>query len=80
MTVIVEDLEWFTIKSNLITYIEAFVKLYNRKNRGQVYKMYRIIELEKWCNLIAKYLYNLGTYSIIEISSILRITHVIFRD
>lgn len=37
----------FIVKDKLITYIEACVELYKYKNLGQVYEIYKIVELEK---------------------------------
>ena len=72
--------EQFTTKGKPITYIKVFLKLYNWKNHGHVYKIYAIVELEKWWALTAKNPCNLGAYCIVEISSILRKTHIILRD
>ncbi len=72
--------EKFTDKSKLITYIRAFVKLYNWRNHGQVYEIYRMIELEKMRTSTAKYPRNLGAPRIVEISSILRSAHIVLRD
>lgn len=80
LTVTIADSERFTAKNNLIIYIEAFAKLYNQKICRQIYKIYKIIELKKWQNFIAKYPYNLGAYYIIEIFSILHNIHVISWD
>ena len=44
---IVADLKWFTAKSKPITYIRAFVELYNKRNLRQVHEIHRIIKLEK---------------------------------
>lgn len=61
-------LEWFTNKNKLIIYIGAFVKLYNWRNRGKVYKIYEIIELEKMRVSTAKYPRNLNLHFIGNIS------------
>ncbi len=74
------DLEWFTLKGKPVTYTEVFVELYNWRNHGQVYEIHEIIELEKMYALIAKNSCNLGAYWIIQISSVLCNTHVVFRD
>ena len=76
----IADLEQFISKDKPVTYTKAFVKLYNWKNRGQVYKIYRIIELEKMHALTAKNPCNLNANQIIEISLVLRNTHIILRD
>lgn len=80
LIIIIADLEQFIDKSKFITYNEIFIKLYYQKNRRQVHKIYGIIELKKWHFLTAKYLYNLGGYCIIEISSILHNIYIVPRD
>ena len=80
MIVTVVDPKQFIDKSKLITYIRAFVKLYNWENCKQVYETHRIVELEKICTSIAKYPCNLNAYCIIEIFSILRSTYVIPKN
>lgn len=77
---IVADLEWFTAKGKIIIYIRAFVKLYNQRNYRQVYKIYKIVELEKWCILTAKNPYNFGAHCIGEIFFILHITHIVPKN
>ncbi len=74
------DPERFSLKGKPVTYTGALVELYNWGNRGQVHKIYAIIELEKMRTLIAKNLYNLGTHRIIEISSVPRSAYVVSRD
>ncbi len=74
------DPERLTDKGKLITYIGAFVKLYNWRNRRQVYEIHRMVELEKMRTSTAKYLHNLGAHCIIEISSILYSAHVVPKD
>ncbi len=78
MTIV--DPEQFTDKGKSITYIRAFVKLYNRRNRRQVNEIYGIVELKKICALMTEHPRNLGAYRIVEISSILRSAHVVPRD
>lgn len=56
------DSKQFTFKNKPITYSEAYIDLYNWKNYGQVYKIYKIIELKKMRILIAKNLHNFDTY------------------
>ena len=80
VTVTLADPERFTPKGKPITYTEVFVELYNWKNRGQVYKIYGMVELEKIRALTAENLCKLGAHRIIEISLILRIAHVVLRD
>lgn len=41
------DLEQFTLKNKPITYIRAFIELYNQKNHKQIYDIYKIIKLKK---------------------------------
>ena len=77
MIVTLADPVQFIEKSKPITYIEAFVKLYNWKNRGQIYEIYGIIELKKICALMAKHPCNLGTHCIIKISSNC-VVHILF--
>ena len=78
MTVV--DPERFTAKDKPITYTGTFVKLYDWRNHGQVHKIYKMVELEKWFTSMAKNLYNFSAYCIVEISSILRSAYVIPRD
>lgn len=80
MIVIVVVLDRFTAKNKLITYIRAFVELYNWKNREQVYKIYRMVELEKWRFLTVKYPHSLSAYQIVEILTILHNAYVVLRD
>ena len=74
------DSKRFTLKDKLVTYIGAFVKLYNWKNSGQVYENYKMIEFEKMHALTIENLYNFGAYQIIEILSVLYNAHMVFRD
>ncbi len=80
LIVTVADPERFTDKGKPITYIRAFVKLYNWRNCGQVHEIHGMVELEKMCALTAKHHHNLGAHHIIKISSILRSAHVVLRD
>ncbi len=74
------DPERFTFKGKSITYIGAFVELYNWRNHEQVHEIYGMIQLEKMCASIAKNPHNLGVHQIIEISSVLYSAHVVPRD
>ena len=80
MIVTVADPERFTDKGKPITYIGAFVELYNWRNRGQVHEIHGMVELEKMRASTAEHPRNLGAHRIIEISSILRSAHVVPRD
>ena len=77
MTVI--DPEQFTDKSKPITYIRAFIKLYNWRNNEQVHKMREMVKFEKMHAYIAKLPRNLSSYHIIKISSILHNAHIIAK-
>ena len=74
------DPEQFTPKNKLVTYTGVFVELYKWNNRGQVYEIYEMVELEKMRALTAENPCNLSTHWIIEISSILCSTHIVSRD
>ena len=74
------DPERFTPKGKPVTYTGAFVERYNWRNGGQVHEIHEMIELEKMRASTAKNLRNLGAHWIIEISLILRSTHVIPGD
>ncbi len=76
----VADPKQFTDKRKPITYIRTFVELYNWRNRGQVHKTHRMVELEKIRTSTAKHFRNLGAHHIVEISSILCNIYVIFRN
>ena len=76
----ITDLKQFTDINKPITYIKAFVELYNKRNYGQVYEIYRIVEFEKWCNLTLQYLCNFNTFCIVEISSILHSAFITLRN
>ena len=78
MTVV--DPKWFSLKNKLVIYTKAFVELYNWKNREQIHKTQKIIELEKIYTLTAENLYYLCTYQILEISSILYNIYVTPED
>ena len=80
LTITLADPEQFTPKSKPVIYTEALIELYNWKNRGQVYEIHGIVELEKMRILIAKNPRNLGAHRIIEISLVLHNTHVIFKN
>ena len=77
---IIADLEQFIAKSKLITYIRTFVEPYKWRNREQVHKIHRIIELEKWHASTAENPRNLSAYRIIEVFLVLRSVHVVFRN
>ena len=74
------DLERFTLKGKPVTYTGAIVEFYNWRNCGQVDEIYGMIGLEKMPFLTAENPKNLGAHRIIEISSVLRSTHVVSRD
>lgn len=76
----VADSERFTSKGKLVTYIGAFIKLYNQKNHEQVHKIHGIIEFEKMHALNAENPRNHSAFWIIEILSVLRNAHVILRN
>ncbi len=78
MTIV--DPEQFTNKDKPIPYIKAFVELYNRRNRGQVYEIYGIVEIEKMHALTAKHPRNLSAHCIVKILSILRNAFIVSRD
>ena len=80
MIVIVVNSKLFIDKSKLIIYIRVFVELYNWKNHRQVYKIYRIVELEKIYTLMAKYPYNLSTHYIVKLSLILHNAYIVLKD
>ncbi len=80
LIVTIADPERFTDKGKSITYIGAFVELYNWRNRGQVHEIHGMVELEKMRGSTAKHPRNLGAHCIVEISSILRGAHVVPRD
>ncbi len=80
LIVTIADLERLTDKSKPITYIGAFVELYNERNRGQVYEIHEVIELEKMCTSMAKLPRYLGAHCIVKISSIFCSAYVIPRD
>ena len=80
LIVTVADPERFTAKSKPITYTGAFVKRYKQRNRGQVHEIHGMVELDKWHALMAENPRNLGAHCIIEVSLVLRNTHVVPRD
>ncbi len=80
LTVIVADLERFTLKSKPVTYTEAFVELYNWRNREQVHEIHGMIALEKMRDSISENPRYLGAHRIIEISSVLRSAYIVLRD
>lgn len=49
-------------KKKPIIYTKVFFEIYNWCNYGLVYKIYRIVELEKYPILRVKNLLNLGAY------------------
>ena len=76
----IADLERFTPKNKSITYIGAYIELYNWKNHRQIHEIHRIVEFEKWRNSMFKNLCNPGAHRIIEISSILHSAHIVLKD
>ena len=80
LTVIMANLECFILKDKPVIYTKAFVELYNQKNRGQVYKVHEMIELEKMRASTTANFRNLNAHQMIEISSILRRAHMVSRD
>ena len=62
LTVTVAEPKRFTLQKMPVIYTEVFVELYNWRNCGQVYKIYRIIEHEKICALTTKNPYNFGAH------------------
>ena len=80
LIVTVLDPEGFTLKRKPVTYIGAFVELYNWKNGGQVHKIHRMMKLEKMRVLTAENPRNFNIYRIIEILLVPRSTHVVPKD
>ncbi len=76
----IADLKQFTDKGKPITYIRAFIELYNCRNHRQVYEIHGIVKFEKICALMVKYPYNFSAHHIIKIYSILHSIHVVSRD
>ena len=70
----------FILKGKPVTYTGAFVNLSNWKNRRQVYKINEMIELQKMRALTTENHWNLDVDWIIEISSVLRSTYMVFGD
>ena len=77
---IVVDPERFTAKGKPIIYTGAFVELYKWKNRGQVHKIYGMVELDKWHASMAENLRNFGTHCIIQVFLVLRSVYVVPKD
>lgn len=80
LTVTLADPKRFTVNVKSIIHTKEFFELYYRKNYGKVYQFYGIEEFERWRVSIAKHSRNLGTYQMIEISTILYSAHVIPRN
>lgn len=78
MTVV--DVKLFTFKGMLFIYTRAFVSLYDKKNNGQVYEIYEIVELQKMSISTTKNSYNFDAHQIIEILSVLYIGYMFFKD
>ena len=76
----VADLKRFIPKGKPVTYIGAFVELYNSRNSRQVHEIHKIIELKKMRALTVENPRNLGTHRIIEILLVLRSVHIVPRD
>ena len=76
----IADPERFTAKGKPITYTGAFVELYKWRNRGQVYKIHRMIEFDKWHVSTVENLCNLGAHCNIEVFSVLRSAHGVSKD
>ena len=74
------DQEWFTVKGKPVTYIEAFVKFYNWRNRRQVHEIHGMIELERIRALTIENPRNLGTHWMVEISSVLHSAYLLPRN
>lgn len=74
------DLEWFTIKSKLSTYVGAFVKFNNLRNCKQVDEIHEIIELEKSRASPLQNPQILGAHHVIEIFLVLYNIHAIPGD
>lgn len=56
------------------------MELYKWKNRGQVHEIYKMVELKKWHASTIENPYNLGTYHIIKVPSVLHSAHVVSKD
>lgn len=61
-------------------YIEAFVMIYNKQNRGLVYETHKMVKFEKQSVSRTVNLLNLGCQQFYKISKILQSAHVISRD
>lgn len=76
----IADPKQFIAKNKSNIYTEIFVKLYNQKNRGQVHKIHRIIQLKRQYTSMAQNFHIFGAYFIIKIFSVLRNVYVMLRD
>ena len=74
------DLERFIHKGKPVTYTGVFVEFYNWRNRGQVYKIYEIVELKKICALTVENPRILDAHQIIKIFSILYNAYFVLKD
>lgn len=61
-------------------YTKAFIKIYNWRDYGLVYKTHKMVKLEKYPILRVKNSLNLITHQFYKIFSILWNTYVISRD
>lgn len=68
------------LKVNQVYILEHLLRYITRKISRKVYKIYEIVEFEKWCISIAKNLHNLDTHHIVKISPILSNAYIIPRD
>lgn len=76
----VADPKRFTFKDKPVIYTGAFIGLNNWRNNKQINKIYGMIEFEKMHALTAENPHNLGAHQIIEMSWVLRNTHIISRN
>ena len=61
-------------------YTRAFVEIYNRRSRGLVHEIYKIVELEKYLISRAKNSLNFNSQRFYRKSEVLQSAHVILRD
>lgn len=62
LIVIVSDLQQLDQKKKPVIYTEAFVEIYNRRNRKQVNKTYKMVKVEKYPISRAENTLNLGAH------------------
>lgn len=67
-------------KGKPITYTRVFVELYKYKNHGQVHKIHKIVEFEKWHVSMAENFHNIGINCIIEVFLILHNIYAILKN